>query len=753
GAALEGFDVALATNRSLPEASGRTGELLWNGRFIVAADAQGNEFSLDVKGIGPYDGTFAPADRTIFTGLVQGEPIQRKTQVLVGYRRKTEFDGNDRLAELEREPAATVSGYPIPAFTVKFDLDGTPLMIEARLSPGNRRMGQFWWNTSIGEAGEIQTAGAVGGAVAFMLLQEKPSVHLSINLENLYYPLSPFMAAYANPEKSLPLFDQRRAFEVLDAGVSMAEGRVAYAWRNYAERHDELLTAFWTNFVEVFAASGVLSSRECDHLRQLAKRFSPKSRNEIISVIWSKYMAAKLVENRQDYGYSVGNFVSPNRSSEALLSPLHHPSDWVVSEISTLNTALNSAVEANNLHLILMVAAQIGLLEAKVARLEGREAYLKALTSLRQRTESAPEEREQAGARLATTRFVDPATLDLGRLRFSTAHKFPLEIVTSIAEIEAMGDLLYLIAASNKGIIPIGTTETKFAAINVLPAPRGARLCQLVDPRVIDSNGNAQIFASLQVTREQMIEAQHRYTARSLETSVLEQENGEAERAHRDCQAQDSITRILFTQLVKGLKADKYVLLSIAGARMAVPELIHDIRDLQSELRGLRELSSNHLNVFFELVDANGARLATVEGFQSDTLPANLAGKSIERLYTGALSDTLVNQAKANKAGLLAVQEARIDEKTVNVIPYKPNMRAGIMTAIADAQDEKVQRALRTLTRAQIGTEEVRLIKEVPGYATAQTYRQKNLIVKALAVLSEKLYQAYLSLRTTAISA
>jgi hypothetical protein len=75
------------------------------------------------------------------------------------------------------------------------------------------------------------------------------------------------------------------------------------------------------------------------------------------------------------------------------------------------------------------------------------------------------------------------------------------------------------------------------------------------------------------------------------------------------------------------------------------------------------------------------------------------------------------------------------------------------MTAITDANDESVSRALRTLTQANIGIEEVKLVKEVPEYATAETYRQKNLIVKALATLSQKLYETYVTLRTAGTSA
>jgi len=167
-----------------------------------------------------------------------------------------------------------------------------------------------------------------------------------------------------------------------------------------------------------------------------------------------------------------------------------------------------------------------------------------------------------------------------------------------------------------------------------------------------------------------------------------------------------------------------------------------------------RETSSNRLNVFFELVDESGNRIEALQGFQSETLPQDLAGKTVERIYTGVLSDALVNQAKAVKAGLLATQEARIDQNTYNVIPYKPDMRAGIMVAIAkDAQDESVRRALITLMQATIGVEEVKLVQEVPDYATAETYRQKNLFVKALATLSQKLYQAYVTLRAAGTAA
>ena len=336
-------------------------------------------------------------------------------------------------------------------------------------------------------------------------------------------------------------------------------------------------------------------------------------------------------------------------------------------------------------------------------------------------------------------------------------NSLPGTAVTTREEVEAILDVLLLIVASNKGVVPVGITETKFAAINVLPAVpavNGITTIQLVDPRVVDGQGNPQVFVTLEVTKEQILEAKNRFIAtRSLEVRIPEQENREAVSAVRDYQAQNSITRILLTQMAKGLTENKFVMLSVGVHGQDVAEMIKQIQELQAELQGLRETSSNRLNVFFELVDEIGNRIETLQGFQSETLPQDLAGKKVERLYSGVLSDALVNQAKAVKAGLLATQEARIDQNTYNVIPYKPDMRAGIMTAIADAQDENVRRALRTLTQAEIGVEEVKLVKEVPDYATAETYRQKNLIVKALATLSQKLYQAYVTLRAAGSSA
>ena len=330
----------------------------------------------------------------------------------------------------------------------------------------------------------------------------------------------------------------------------------------------------------------------------------------------------------------------------------------------------------------------------------------------------------------------------------------PGTAVTTKAEAEAILGVLLLIVASNKGVVPVGITETKFAAINVLSVVNGITTVQLVDPRVVDGQGNPQVFATLEVTKEQILEAKNRYAAtRSLEARVPEQENREAVSAVRDYQAQNSITRILLTQMAKGLTENKFVMLSVGVHGQDVAEMIKQIQELQTELQGLRETSSNRLNVFFELVDESGNRIEALQGFQSETLPQDLAGKTVERIYTGALSDALVNQAKAVKAGLLATQEARIDQNTYNVIPYKPDMRAGIMTAIADAQDESVRRALRTLTQTEIGVEEVKIVKEVPDYATAETYRQKNLFVKALATLSQKLYQAYVTLRAAGSSA
>jgi MoaA/NifB/PqqE/SkfB family radical SAM enzyme/phosphoglycolate phosphatase-like HAD superfamily hydrolase len=402
GVRLAGWDVVMGTTRDHLEAPGRTGELIHNGRFMIAQDASGYDFSLDVKGIGPPDGTFVSRDRRILTGIVDGQPHVRDSNVLVGYRRRVEFDGNDRLEELTHEPANAISAYPIPAFTLRFTLNGEELAIEGRLSPGNRRMGQYFWGTQVGTNAPKETAKIVGGAMAYMLLQEKPSVHFSVNLENFYYPSSTAMAAYANPEKSTPLFDQRRAYEVFNAGISMAEGRVGYEWRHYENRHDELLSEFWKGLIDVFVKSGVFAEPDSRELEALSREpFSEAMRQRVLSILWSRYMVMKIVENRAHYGYRVSDFLKSNKSTEHLFPPLEQKSGWVREEVEILKNGIALGEERNMPDLIRSLLDQGKQLEAILSKIGPKDVpsgTRETLRSLIQKAESLTGSKTRASA-------------------------------------------------------------------------------------------------------------------------------------------------------------------------------------------------------------------------------------------------------------------------------------------------------------------------------------------------------------------
>jgi len=325
---------------------------------------------------------------------------------------------------------------------------------------------------------------------------------------------------------------------------------------------------------------------------------------------------------------------------------------------------------------------------------------------------------------------------------------FPAEMVRTTDEIapEAL-DLLTVVADRNQGTIPFGITETKYAAIRISEAGKNSVNVELVDPR---SN---EIFSSFIVTKEDVRQARGRISARfSATTLPVDAENREAVEAARDYQALNSVSRMLFSQWAKTVTTEQNVLLSLGVEQQDAAGMIVQINELKDELQKLKESSPDiRLNIFIQLVDGEGKRLDSFEGFLSDNIPQT---KEVKHMYSGVLSDEFFAAAKnAGSAGLLPMQAARMDGGSYNVVPYKPDMRTAIMMAVADAHEPSLVRALKALTRANVGIAEVQIVQEIPADADRSLYERKDLIVKALATLSETLYKAYVSLIATGASA
>lgn len=364
------LSVALETSRQNDVAPGRTGPLLYRNGFVIVKDANGRELLLDIKGIGSFDGTFMLRKRTIFRGVIDGKRLTTQTTVGRGYLVKSNADADaEHLQALEREPAALVSIQSVPVFQVDFDLEGQKFSLEARLSPGNRRMGQYWKETELSVQEKYHIAEILGKSVAGMLLEHRPAVHRAFNLENFLDPLSAF-ASYGNPGSVTYLDTQRRSFTFMQRWLMIAEERVTHKWGYEKESADvQLAQQFWNGFIDFFLEVVDFPGFVKQQLTELrAKAYSEDKRQKILTLIWGNYLVQRIFEYRLRNGYQPTNFFQSTYSGEAeILPPMLTESGWVSEEIALYDVLLNSEYGERHID---QIKAQQNQLEAAV-----RERY------------------------------------------------------------------------------------------------------------------------------------------------------------------------------------------------------------------------------------------------------------------------------------------------------------------------------------------------------------------------------------------
>ncbi len=345
GDEIDFLSVALETSRQNDVAPGRTGPLLYKNGFVIVKDANGRELLLDIKGVGAFDGTFVLRKRTIYRGSIGGKRLTTQITVGRGYLAKSNADADtEHLQALENEPTALASIQSVPVFQVDFDLEGQKFSLEARLSPGNRRMGQYWKTTELLEQEKFNNAKILGKSVAGMLLEHRPVVHRAFNLENFFDPLSAF-ASYGNPGSVTYLDTQRRAFIFMQRWLIMAEERVTHKWGHEKDPADiELAQQFWDGFIDLFLEVVDFSDDIKQQLIELrATTYSEKKKQKILSLVWDNYLVQRIFEARLHNGYQPVSFLQPTYSGEAdILPPMQTDSEWASEELALYDVLLNS---------------------------------------------------------------------------------------------------------------------------------------------------------------------------------------------------------------------------------------------------------------------------------------------------------------------------------------------------------------------------------------------------------------------------
>lgn len=350
------------------------------------------------------------------------------------------------------------------------------------------------------------------------------------------------------------------------------------------------------------------------------------------------------------------------------------------------------------------------------------------------------------GARLADA--VKPFSI----LAANDARAFPRAAAPSAAEIDALADLLALSAEQNSGFFTLGVTETRYAEIEFAAAPDGGRSIRVLAPRSF--SGAREVLFERTVTRAMLREAHARFDAAHEKTAAVQSPDDRTIAGlRRDEKAVDGVTRVLLARTAAALTSDKHVLLSIAISDPSDARLVSETAERVREMRAEIEAVSNQtarVHVYFAFTDRRG-KSVEAEGLRADAVPSGL-GPGLEKIYTGVLDDALVRSAFDAGAGFLGTEEERSGD-SYRVIPRKAELRAAVMAAVAGEGDEHVRQAIHTLTRAQVGPAELRIVRRVPQGATAETYLQKNLYVKALATISRDLYERWLALKYTGLSA
>ncbi len=350
GEPLDDFSLLLETNRSHDVAPGRGGILLQDNRLIIGEDQQGAEYQLEMKGVGPYDGTFQMRTRNILRGMLDGVPSKTISEVARGY---VDHDYGyleaDQLESLRLESQSAFHSSSRVAFVVSFMIEGQRLSLIGRLSPGNRRMGQFWWGQQPDEEMQGHLAQNLGKAVAGMLLERRPLVHRAMNLENLLDDIGG-IPAYANAGSVTYLYTQRRAFDFMRAFLAIAESRALTRFKqlhtsDHPAEDERFRPHFWNGFLDVFIESFKVPDEVKDKLMEAyALTSNRRASDEIVKLIWENFLALEIIKNRNLFKVNpVKDFLEPTNSNEVkLLAPLTHPYGWVMQEIVLYQHVLDS---------------------------------------------------------------------------------------------------------------------------------------------------------------------------------------------------------------------------------------------------------------------------------------------------------------------------------------------------------------------------------------------------------------------------
>lgn len=346
GEPLPGLSVLMDTNRSHNVAPGRGGLLLADGRASIFANDRGEEFDLNLKGCGPYDGTFEINARKSMDGAVGGKTLWMYSETPRGYVwEPSGFFENDLWEDTRSEPDSDEFSYPLPAFVVSFEIDGRRFALVGRADPGSRRASHFWQGTTVSKKQRLEMSKLLGRTMATMLLKRRPAIHTALNLENIVYD-GRAIPSYTDGSSLKFLDTMRRARSIFHIYFEVAFSRAIIKFKDLHSAegprpYEEYRDPFWEGFAEVMASSQKVPEAAKGSLSSIMSRgTSTNTLAEVEDVLWKHFLPLEIVKARfKTNVHPLRNFQEPDKLEKACLPSLVHPLDWIPGEIAIYEAA------------------------------------------------------------------------------------------------------------------------------------------------------------------------------------------------------------------------------------------------------------------------------------------------------------------------------------------------------------------------------------------------------------------------------
>jgi len=342
--------------------------------------------------------------------------------------------------------------------------------------------------------------------------------------------------------------------------------------------------------------------------------------------------------------------------------------------------------------------------------------------------------KKPGGARLANA-----VVATRGLLATYKISKFPSQIIANASRLGAVKRYLPFLVSAGK--VPVALSPSRLAVLEVSRRSAGLRIVKI---------GNRNFEFS---TKDFGQAAARLATVHSIETSLTNRifnVNLEAQQTFEAYNNKETLTRQLLRRIVKNIIKTQNVVLFLCLKDQDKTEMLKQLQELEAELTEHNKLNEKaKLNLYPRFVDENGKEIL-VQGFTSKPLPS----EPVKVIYTGILHQGLLKAAIDQNGSYLPMEASYTKQGQTWAIPYKADIR----TAIATPIDEEV--AAQMLQRlvdpdVRIDSKKMKIIREPSSIQdiTTNTYRTERLIVRSLAKLTQRLYEAYVALRATGSSA